>query len=67
MRTKIDYNHIVSLICEAVNDDFRITIGLAAISSYLKAIAERAVEIDDKVLKELLKDMSILKDTSTEE
>lgn len=70
MRIKLDYNNLLRQIDDALSNSrskvvkenaFGITVGLELLSSYLKNIAERAVELDDEVLIGLLLDLCILK------
>lgn len=67
---KMDYNHLVESIGEILSNSrskvvrengFGIEIGLNLLTSYLKDIAERAIELDDDVLLGLLLDMHILR------
>lgn len=70
-RVKLDYNHLLDLIGDVLADEalqergitFGIAIGLELLSSYLRQIAERAVEIEDEVLIGLLKDLYIIKES----
>ena len=70
MRIKLDYNNLLRQIDEVLSvsrskvvkeNAFGISVGLQLLSSYLKQIAERAVELDDEVLIGLLIDLCILK------
>ena len=69
MRVKLDYNHLMEEIDDFLNgksedDDklvFGIGMGLNLLTSYIKNIAERAIELNDDVLTELLVDMMVLK------
>lgn len=72
LRMKLDYNHLLETIDEVVSNSrsklakengFGIAIGLNMLSDYLKKIAERAIELNDDILLELLVDMMILKAT----
>lgn len=70
-RVKLDYNHLLDLIGDVLADEalqergitFGIAIGLELLSSYLRQIAERAVEIEDEVLIDLLKDLYLIKES----
>ena len=70
MRIKLDYNNLLRQIDDVLSSSrskvvkenaFGISVGLQLLSSYLKNIAERAVELDDEVLIGLLLDLCILK------
>ena len=70
-RVKLDYNHLLELIDETFSKNdtetieknaFGITIGLELLSSFMKEIAERAIEINDEVLIDILKDLCVLKE-----
>ena len=69
-RVKLDYNHLMEQIDGVLADKaedndtlvFGIVIGLELLSAYIRNIAERAIEINDETLIELLKDMCILKE-----
>ena len=72
MRVKLDYNHLMEQIDDILTESesaqergtaFEIAIGLTLLSSYLRQIAERAVEIEDEVLLDLLKDLHIIKES----
>lgn len=72
LRMKLDYNHLLETIDEVMSNSrsklakengFGIAIGLNMLSDYLKKIAERAIELNDDILLELLVDMMILKAT----
>ena len=71
MRVKLDYNHLMeeidSFLAGKSDDDndrlvFEIAMGLELLSLYIKNIAERAIELNDDVLIELLKDLCVLKE-----
>lgn len=71
MRMRFNYNHLLENIGEMLSvsrskfareNGFGIEIGLNLLTSYLKEIAERAIEINDDVLIGLLLDMHILKE-----
>lgn len=68
-RMKLDYNHLLATIDEVISNSrskiarengFGISIGLNLLSGYLHRIAERAIELNDDVLIDLLLDMMIL-------
>ena len=70
-RMKVDYNHLMEIIDDflgkvSLEDEenyvFAIGMGLNLLTAYLKEIAERAIEINDDVLIELLKDLCVLKE-----
>ena len=69
-RAKLDYNHLMLQIDNFLSDNsedndnivFGIAMGLELLSAYIKNIAERAIEINDEVLIELLKDLCVLKE-----
>lgn len=69
-RVKLDYNHLMEQIDGFLADNaedndtlvFGIAMGLELLSAYIKNIAERAIELNDVVLIELLKDLCILKE-----
>jgi 16S rRNA A1518/A1519 N6-dimethyltransferase RsmA/KsgA/DIM1 with predicted DNA glycosylase/AP lyase activity len=70
-RMKLDYNHLMEIIDDFLgkvgledeeNNVFSIGMGLNLLTAYLKEIAERAIETNDDVLIELLKDLCILKE-----
>ena len=72
MRVKLDYNHLMEQIDDVLTESesaqeegtaFGIAIGLTLLSSYLRQIAERAIEIEDEVLLGLLKDLYIIKES----
>lgn len=63
-RMKLDYNNLIRNINEVTSNSangFGIAIGIDVLSTYLKLIAERAIELKDDVLLELLLDMNIVK------
>jgi hypothetical protein len=74
-RVKLDYNHLMEQIdgflCDKSEEDdtlvFGIGMGLNLLSSYIKSIAERAIELNDDVLIELLKDLCVLKEKEGDE
>ena len=68
---KLDYNHLLETIDEVMSNSrskiarengFGIGIGLNMLTSYIKQIAERAIEINDEVLLGLLQDMMVIKE-----
>ena len=70
-RMKLDYNHLLETIDEVMSNSrskiarengFGIGIGLNMLTSYIKQIAERAIEINDEVLLGLLQDMMVIKE-----
>jgi hypothetical protein len=67
---KLDYNHLLETIDAIMSNSrskvarengFGIGIGLNMLTSYIKQIAERAIEINDEILLELLEDMMVIK------
>lgn len=74
-RVKLDYNHLMEQIDGFLADKsedndtfvFGIAMGLELLSSYIRNIAERAIELNDDVLIELLKDLCILKENGAAE
>ncbi len=74
-RVKLDYNHLMEQIGSAVEDvseekpllALGIATGLELLSAYIKNIAERAIELNDTVLIELLKDLCVLKEKGGED
>ena len=68
-RVKLDYNHLMLQIDNFLSDNseendtlvFGIVMGLELLSKYIKNIAERAIELNDAVLIDLLKDLCVLK------
>ena len=71
-RMKLDYNHLLETIGEVMSNSrskiarengFGIGIGLNMLTSYIKQIAERAIELNDEVLLDLLQDMMVIKRT----
>ena len=68
-RIKLDYNHLMQQIAEFLNENcsednerlgFGIGMGLELLDAYMKNIAERAIELNDNALIDLLKDLCIL-------
>ena len=70
IRTKLDINNLFRLIDEVMSNSrskiakkngFGIAIGLELLTSYLKEIAERAIELNDDKLIDILIDLHVLK------
>ena len=70
-RMKLDINHLYEMIDEILGDEssakvsehgFAVAIGLELLANYLKAIALRAIEIEDNDLIELMLDLHVLKE-----
>lgn len=68
-RVKLDYNHLMQQIVDFLNENaseekeriaWGIGIGLEILEAYMKNIAKRAIELNDSVLIDLLKDLCIL-------
>lgn len=71
MRMKMDINnwfrHVEEVISNsrskiARENGFGIAVGMDLLSSYLRQIAERAIELNDDVLIDLLLDLHVLKE-----
>ncbi len=71
LRMKMDINNFFRLIEEVISNSrskiarengFGIAIGMDLLSSYLRQIAERAIELNDDVLLDLLIDLHVLKE-----
>ena len=71
MRVKFDYNNLLKQIADVLAENeaeiergtvLKIAAGLDLLTSYIRQIAERAIEIEDKVLIDLLKDLYIIKE-----
>jgi hypothetical protein len=71
-RMKLDINHLYELIDEVLSNSgskiikergFAISVGLDLLQNYLRDIAERAIELNDDVLIDLLLDLHVLKET----
>lgn len=69
-RMKMDINNWVRLVDEVLQNSrskivrenrFGISVGIELLLAYLKDIAERAIELDDKKLIEILIDLHVLK------
>ena len=69
MRVKMDYNNFASLIASIVNSSksrlvkergFGAIAGLNILGSYLKDIANRAIELNDPILLSLCLDLGII-------
>lgn len=70
-RMKMDINNFFRLIEEVISNSrskiarengFGIAVGMELLSSYLRQIAERAIELNDDVLIDLLIDLHVLKE-----
>lgn len=70
MRIKLDYNNLLQQIDNVLSSSrskvvkenaFGISVGLNLLSSYIRQIAERAVELDDDVLIGLMLDLHVIK------
>ena len=69
-RVKLDYNHLMEQIdgflADKTEDNdtlvFGIAMGLELLGAYIKNIAERAIELNDDILIDLLKDLCVLKE-----
>lgn len=70
-RTKMDINNWFRLVDEVISNSrskiakengFGIAIGMEILISYLRQIAERAIELNDDVLIDLLLDLHVLKE-----
>lgn len=68
-RMKMDINNWVRLVDEVLSNSrskivrenrFGISVGIELLLAYLKDIAERAIELDDKKLIEILIDLHVL-------
>ena len=59
---KMDFINFLNLISSSVNEDCCIITGLNLLCSYMKEIAERALELNDDNLISILCDMNILID-----
>lgn len=68
-RMKLDYNNLLRQIDEVMSisrsklareNGFGIAVGLSLLTSYMKQIAERAIELNDDVLLGLLLDLHII-------
>ena len=71
MRMKMDINNFFRLIEEVISNSrskiarengFGIAVGMDLLTSYLRQIAERAIELNDDVLIDLLLDLHVLKE-----
>lgn len=69
-RVKLDYNNLIKSICDILSKSasvsvrqnrFGIGIGLNLLTQNLQKIAERAIELEDDVLLEILLDMDVIK------
>lgn len=70
MRIKLDYNNLLRQIDDVLSNSrsklvkenaFGICVGLQLLTSYIKQIAERALELEDDVLIGLLLDLHVIK------
>lgn len=70
-RMKMDINNWFRMVDEVMSNSrskiarengFGIAIGMELLSSYLRQIAERAIELNDDVLIDLLLDLHVLKE-----
>lgn len=70
-RMKMDINNWFRLVEEVISNSrskiarengFGIAIGMELLTSYLRQIAERAIELNDDVLIDLLIDLHVLKE-----
>ena len=70
-RMKMDINNWFRMVDEVISNSrskiarengFGIAIGMELLSSYLRQIAERAIELNDDVLIDLLLDLHVLKE-----
>ena len=70
-RIKMDINNWFRLVDEVISNSrskiarengFGIAIGMELLTSYLRQIAERAIELNDDVLIDLLLDLHVLKE-----
>lgn len=68
-RIKLDYNNLMRNIDDTLSNsrskivrenEYGIMIGIQLLSAYLKEIAERAIEINDDVLIDILCDLNVL-------
>ena len=75
MRIKLDYNNLLQQIDEVLctnrskivkENVFGIGVGLQLLTSYIRQIAERAMELEDDVLIGLLLDLCVLKKEDAE-
>ena len=71
MRMRMDINNFLRLIDEVISNSrskiarengFGIAVGMELLTSYLRQIAERAIELNDDVLIDLLLDLHVLKE-----
>ena len=74
-RIKLDINNLFRLIEEVISNSrskiakengFGIAVGIEVLTAYLRQIAERAIEINDEVLLDLLLDLHVLKEDEPE-
>lgn len=71
IRMRMDINHLYELIDEVISNSrskiarenrMGIAIGLELLQTYLREIAERAIELNDEVLIEALLNLHVLKE-----
>ena len=71
MRMRMDINNFFRLIDEVISNSrskiarvngFGIAVGMELLANYLRQIAERAIELNDDVLIDLLLDLHVLKE-----
>lgn len=71
IRMRMDINHLYELIDEVISNSrskiarenrMGIVIGLELLQTYLREIAERAIELNDEVLIEALLNLHVLKE-----
>ena len=69
-RVKLDYNNLIKSICDILlrsrsktvrQNSFGIGVGLNLLTEKLQKIAERAIDLKDDVLLEILLDMDVIK------
>lgn len=71
IRMRMNIQHLYELIDEVLSNSrskivnenrISISVGMEILASYLKQIAERAIELNDELLIELLLDLHVLKE-----
>lgn len=74
-RVKLDYNNLIKSICDILlrsrsktvrQNSFGIGVGLNLLTEKLQKIAERAIDLKDDVLLEILLDMDVIKRSKQE-
>ena len=74
-RAKLDYNNLIKSICDILSKSGSVSVrqngveirtGLNLLTQYLQKIAERAIELKDDVLLEILLDMDVIKRSEQE-